>query len=605
MSLLSFSRPNHRLPRYIQRMTNNIIPGKDAPVDATIETITTILSKIALEVEETKWLNPTPDCWSVHLQAKNCSSLATNGKGSSKSACLASGLGEFIERLATNFFFADYYLEGACSNSGYCHYPDEIWFKPSTSESPFTNNQGASPLLTKELISFYNPESELTSHDLIENNSNLYHRGICALPFIDLMQGDKVYFPVSLLNNLYVSNGMAAGNSSDECTAQALAEIIERHVKKIIIREGIALPDVPRSYLKKYPKICAIQNALENHGLTISIKDGSLGGQFPVICVLLTDFTSGGVYAAFGSSLRFEVCVERTLTELLQGRTLDQLREFMPPSHSLLQVEEDSNIESHFINSEGLLAWRMFRDKPDFTFNPWDFSGSTREEVTRLQTIISNKGYSIYRAEYLHYSLYSCRIIVPGMSEIYPVDDLLYNNRNSGTRLREQLLQLPRLSHESLTDLTETIDSLGLTDQHLISELIGVIFPKKSAWHSLRLGELKAMILLAVGNKDDALQWCDWCINFGFLPLNRTRLYRLLQTLLSQDEQGESYDAYAQNLRLFYSDEEIDTARKTILQQISFPGLNFGSTWRDISYEHNQLLKIYENQKICKSNFLD
>ncbi len=516
---------------------------------------------------------------------------------------MASGLGEFIERLATNFFFADYFLE---DNNGdlFCHYPNELWFQPVTDRDIFSDVNKGFSLLSPELIKFYDPEFSLEYEDLLDNNSSSNHKGICALPFYELGTDKSVYFPVSILNNIYVSNGMAAGNSREEATAQALSEIIERYVKKIIIQQGVALPDIPSEYIKRYPKFTKILAALAKQGLHVKIKDGSLDGQFPVICVLLTDLATGGVYAAFGASLRFETAIERTLTELLQGRTLDQFGDFMPPSPHYSLVADPINLESHFINSDGLLSWRMFRDKPDYQFTPWDFKDSTEEEVRQLRQIISGKGFKIFRAEYLQYSLYTCRIIVPGMSEIYSVDELQFNNCNSGSVLRDQLFQLPELKAKQLLNLLETIEFVSTSEQQLVAELIGVIFSENSAWHSLRIGELKAMIFLALDQKENAAYWCDWCTEHALLPEQRKRVYRLLHTFISLQEKGESYEDYLENSRLFYTEDELQKARKILSREENFPGLDCGNSWSEISPEHSRLIQVYRNQHRFKDNFL-
>ncbi len=66
---------------------------------------------------------------------------------------------------------------------------------------------------------------------------------------------------------------------------QCLSEIFERAVKKQIIEEEIALPDVPHEVLAKYPEILEGIEALEKQGFPVLVKDASLGGQFPVMCV--------------------------------------------------------------------------------------------------------------------------------------------------------------------------------------------------------------------------------------------------------------------------------------------------------------------------------
>ncbi len=583
--------------------TKTHLPGKDLSLEDTINKATSLLLAMDLPFEAVSWLNPAPNCWSVHIQSTRCPQLYTNGKGTTRLASLASGLGEFFERLSTNLFFADYFLDDNEGKRPFHFYPDEAWFAPGHDRSIPTYNQDGIELLNKGLRSFYNPDGELTFDHLCDNNIDSINQGISALPFQSLEDGQTTYFPVSLLNNLYVSNGMAAGNSPSECCSQALSEIIERYVKNIIITKGISLPDVPSALLKQYPKIWSILDTLAKEKLSVRVKDASLGGKFPVICVLVADPESGGVFAAFGANCRFETAIERTLTELLQGRDLDQFRGFQPPCHNLDQVADSFNLESHFVDSDGLLSWDMFKDLPDFDFSPWDFSGSTEQEFKQLQHLIASNGFHIYRAEYLHCGMYSCRMLVPGMSEIYPIDDLIWNNKGTGALLRSHLLRLPDMSKKDLNKLFDLLETLGLSEQQLVSHTIGVLFDEHSSWATLRIGELKALILLALHKRDEALEWCTWCLDYGALPEKRSRLYRLLQSLLHFHLAGNDAHDFGRSLHLFYQEKELHEAESIINGTTIFPGLDFGRTWTEISSEHKNLLKIYMQINTIKASF--
>jgi ribosomal protein S12 methylthiotransferase accessory factor len=570
------------------------LPGKDLSLEETIERATTLLKNMGLETEAVSWLNPAPNCWSVHIQSITCPHLYTNGKGNSRLAALASGLGEFFERLSTNFFFSDFCIDENEGENPFIFYPNEKWFTACKESAIPQYDQHRAELLNKDLRTFYDPEGELTFEHLCDNNTNANGRGICALPFTSLADDSVTYFPVSLLNNLYVSNGMAAGNSPSECCSQALSEILERYVKNIIIAKGICLPDVPSSCLKNYPKFCAILDTLSEQGFSVQVKDASLGGKFPVISVLLTDYNSGGVFAAFGASSRFETAIERTLTELLQGRSLDRLRDFQPPSHDIDQVADPFNLESHFIDSDGLLSWTMFKDKADFEFSPWDFDGTTEQEFDRLRRIICDKGFNIYRAEYMHCGMYTCRILVPGMSEIYPVDDLVWNNKGTGALLRPSLLQLPKMTPVEMNSFLDLLENLGLSDQLLFSHTIGILFDEHSNWATLRIGEMKALLHLALNHKEQALEWCNWCIGNTPLPAARKRLFRLLQTLLNFHLTGDTVSDYSRSLRQLYKEDELHEAELILNGTIRFPGLDFGRTWQEVSSEQKKLLDIYK-----------
>ncbi|WP_457576711.1 YcaO-like family protein [Desulfomarina sp.] len=559
--------------------------GKDAPLENTIKRITSILYQSDLLPETTHWLNPAPYCWSVHLYLKNAPFFYTNGKGISRQAALASGLGEFLERLATGFFFDDYYLEGMIKNSPFLHFPDEIWL-PS-----FNRNR---QLLTEKLLDFYDPHGDLEEEHLLEHNSAASGKGICCLPFTNLENGNTVNFPVALLHNLYVSNGMAAGNSREECFCQALYEIIERHVKNRVIAEGLALPDIPEHFFAHSPAIMMILEKLRGHGYRVMVKDSSLGGSFPVICVLLFHPESGSAFASFGASLRFDIAIERTLTELLQGRKLDHLSRFQPPVYDLSLTAESYNIESHFINSDGLLSWQMFRDNAEYTFSPWNFSGTTSEELHQIKTIILSSGFPIYYREYNQFNMDVCRIIIPGMSEIYPVDDLVWNNKNKSAALRRLLLQLPQLNEEDLHSVLHQLEENTLGPHQLISDLIGILFEKSNPWHDLCVGELRTYILLALQHHQQAAESCFWCLEYASLSQQRKQLFRAILTLLECRLAGEEHKDYEKCHISFFQKEIYLQAKETIAGNNRFAWLPSATTWREISEKHNNLLTLFE-----------
>ena len=105
--------------------------------------------------------------------------------------------------------------------------------------------------------------------------------------------------------------------------------------------------------LEKYPDILAGINALEEQGFPLVIKDASLGGQFPVMCVTLMNPKTGGVFASFGAHPSLEVALERSLTELLQGRSFEGLNDVPRPTFDSLAVTEPENFVEHFIDSTG------------------------------------------------------------------------------------------------------------------------------------------------------------------------------------------------------------------------------------------------------------
>ena len=70
--------------------TENFIPGKDASLESTIDTMQAKLQAHGFHIEERSWLNPVDGIWSVHIRDRDCPLLFSNGKGATRLACLAS-----------------------------------------------------------------------------------------------------------------------------------------------------------------------------------------------------------------------------------------------------------------------------------------------------------------------------------------------------------------------------------------------------------------------------------------------------------------------------------------------------------------------------------
>ncbi len=564
-------------------MTDSFIPGKDASLEASIQKLQNQLAKLDFHIIEQSWLNPIANVWSVHIRDRDCPLLFTNGKGASQKAALASALGEFFERLSTNYFWADYYLGESIAHAAFVHYPQERWF-------PITGDQLPVELLNPELNAFYNPEKSLTASMLVDTNSGNSERGICALPFTRQSDGVVTWIPVNIIGNLYVSNGMSAGNTATEARTQALSEIFERSIKFRIIAEGLCLPAVPEAVIARYPKIAAGIAELRAAGFGILVQDASLGGKYPVMCVTLLNPEDQGCYASFGAHPRFEVALERALTELLQGRALEKLSGFSAPDFDLDEVAATHNLETHFIDSSGLIHWNFLKAEADFAFSDWNFEGSTQQEFEHLCQQIHEDGFEIYIMDYEHLSVYSCRILVPGMSEIYTVDDLEWDNNNTGNDLRSAILNLADLEEEECADLLEALEDLSLDNIQPISALIGLAPDAHSLWADLRVGELKALLALAIGDTESTLEACEWIQYFDQLPPARTRTYRCIQTLLEMEQP----EAYLANLNLLYGAEILASAQALISRKMRFWNINSPSLSLDTCALHESLLNGYQ-----------
>ena len=562
----------------------SFIPGKDASLESTIQTMQSKLADRGFHLDESSWLNPVESIWSVHVRDLECPMLFANGKGATKLAARASALGEFFERLNTHYFWTHFYLGETRANRPFVHYPQERWFAPTP------DGKWPIELLNPELHAFYNPEGDIQDSVLVDLNSGNLLRGICALPYTRLRDGAQTWIPVNIIGNLYVSNGMAAGNTMMEARSQALSEIFERHIKNRIIGEGLCLPEVPDAVIARYPGIAAGIKGLRDAGFGILVRDASLGGRYPVMNVTLLHPKDQGCFASFGAHPRFEVALERALTELLQGRALESLEGFAEPGFDMDEISMASNLEIHFVDSSGVISWNFLGDQPDFAFVDWNFSTTTAEDYGWLCDCVKAEGKDIYVADFSEQGAYSCRILVPGMSEIYPAEDLEWENNSVGNSIRPVLAKLPNLSDSESKALLADLQTMNLNDDRPLWEILGLAVPAGTAWKELRVGELKTLLALAIGDEEATRDGCDWIRHYQQLNPARRLVYRCIESLLDLN----NVNNYRRSLNLLYGEQTVRQAQALLDRSERFFGLDTLGADMEGSTMHQSLLAAYD-----------
>ncbi|WP_134062264.1 OsmC domain/YcaO domain-containing protein [Pseudomonas sp. JV241A] len=573
--------------------TSTFIAGKDLPLEQTIANMSGILAGLGMKIEIASWRNIVPNVWSLHIRDAQSPMCFTNGKGATKEGALASALGEFIERLNCNFFYNDQFWGEDIANAEFVHYPDERWFKPGRKDAL------PAEILDEYCREIYNPDGELCGSHLYDTNSGNVERGICSLPFVRQSDGEVVYFPSNLIENLYLSNGMSAGNTLAEAQVQCLSEIFERAVKREILEGELALPDVPQEVLAKYPGILAGIQGLEEQGFPVLVKDASLGGAFPVMCVTLMNPRTGGVFASFGAHPSFEVALERSLTELLQGRSFEGLNDLPQPTFESHAVTEPNNFVEHFIDSSGVVSWRFFSAKADFEFVEWDFcaegENANADEAAALFGILEDMGKEVYMAVYEHLGATACRILVPDYSEIYPVDDLIWDNTNKALFFREDILNLHRLDDEQLHALVERLEESELDDYTDITTLIGIEFDDNTAWGQLTILELKLLIHLALQQFEPAKELVETFLQFNDNTVERGLFYQAVNVVLevALDDELELAD-YEVNFRRMFGNPRMDAVLGSVDGSVRFYGLTPTSMKLEGLDRHQRLIDSYK-----------
>jgi ribosomal protein S12 methylthiotransferase accessory factor len=581
---------------------NTFILGKDLPLEQTIANMSDVLANLGIKIEIASWRNLIPNVWSLHVRDAHSPMCFTNGKGATKESALASALGEYIERLSNNHFYAGAFFGEDIAMGDFVHYPNERWFKAGPKDSL------PKEILDEYCLNIYNPDDELRGSHLIDTNSGNSERGICSLPYERKSDGEIVYFPSNLIENLYVSNGMSAGNTLAEAQVQCLSEIFERAVKREILEGEIALPDMPQEVLSKYPSILAGIQTLEEQGFPILIKDASLGGVYPVMCVTLMNPRTGGVFASFGAHPSLEVALERSLTELLQGRSFEGLNDLPAPTFASEAVTEPNNFVEHFIDSSGIVSWRFFSAKSDYDFVEWDFSGngenSNTQEAATLFSILKSLGKEAYISVYDQLGATACRILVPGYSEVYPIEDLIWDNTNKALLFRADILNLSNLDNASLLALLERLENNELDEYGDIATLIGIEFDENTPWGQLTVLELKLLIHLALKQFDEAQELVGAFLQYNDNTVERKLFYQALHAVLEIVlDDGLELDDYIINFRRMFGAEKMEAVMGSVEGSIRFYGLTPTSMKLEGLDRHHRLIDSYRKLHAARAKF--
>jgi ribosomal protein S12 methylthiotransferase accessory factor len=315
---------------------------------------------------------------------------------------------------------------------------------------------------------------------------------------------------------------------------------------------------------------------------------------------------TGGVFASFGAHPSFEVALERSLTELLQGRSFEGLNDLPRPTFVSHAVTEPNNFVEHFIDSSGVVSWRFFSAKAEFDFVEWDFSGqgenSNAEEAATLFGILKEMGKEVYVAAYDHFGAAACRILVPGYSEVYPVEDLIWDNTNKALLFRADILNLHQLDDAALEALLDRLENNELDDYGDIATLIGIEFDENTEWGQLTVLELKLLIQLALKQFEQAQELVEAFLQYNDNTVERRLFYQALNVVLEVmlDEELE-LDDYVVNFRRMFGDPRMDAALGSVNGSVRFHCLAPTSMKLEGLERHQRLIDSYKKLHVARA----
>ncbi|MBR6163866.1 YcaO-like family protein [bacterium] len=424
---------------------------KDTTPIETVNKIKSVLKELSIDINEKEITHKENDVTSVRLTVKG-TQIGTNGKGTNRENALASGYSEFMERLQTNYLFSFRTKEIDEVEADVKSLPDYF-------ESVLKKKLNKK---FRKLIIIKNKIKQIKSgenYEVSEDESKTE-----CVKFYALNAKKEVLIPINDLRYIQTTTGLAAGNTFEEASVQALSELCERYSMKQILTKKIRLPEVPLKYYQERTSIVELVKFIESQGYRVTIKDASLGTKHrgkininpPVICTLFERKDADGedCQLRFGSHPSLFVAIERTLTEFMQGYSLEEEkeREYVKLFRDLKTSSINDKL-SDFFHSVVVFSKHkkdysfLFDKKSDYEFDEatWliDQKSSNKEMLKRLCTI----GKEVYIRNYSFLGFPTVNIFIPELICSRDLDEKYLDNEIKISELELEILSGEVKSH--------------------------------------------------------------------------------------------------------------------------------------------------------------
>ena len=395
-----------------ERRYKEVLPEK------TVEKLKGLLKQLGIEVEE-KWIDASSvGTYSLRVCVKG-TNIGQNGKGMTKEFAMASGYAEFFERFQNGMF--RFRLEKPTKELPFTYAPDERTLSVEelmNKENSFLDNiveaNGHGKDTKEEQIKYI-------KHVLNQDTILVEKEDYLSLPYYSVKNSNITYVPERLFSYTCNSNGMCAGNSKEEALIEGLSEIFERYAGIEIFKRKLTLPEIPESYIDKFPKVKQMVEKLKkNEKYYFRLVDCSFGGKYPVAGLYIIDKNTGKFGFKLGAHPDYGIAMERCFTEASQGRDIYEYAETC--LFDFYDGEDSKNRSfTEFIYGDfSAVPYQILGKKLDYEFTEMpDVSNLDNKEILRrmVKTIL-DEGKDILIRNVTSLGFPAFRIIVPGMSEI-------------------------------------------------------------------------------------------------------------------------------------------------------------------------------------------
>lgn len=419
--------------------------------------------------------------------------LGTNGKGTDEVYASASGLAEMMERLNNGLLTIRDKLDSFQDETGFVEFPDEA----EKSISEVLRNPDPFTAATMQALGLKDPFSR---NRLLTVIASLYGKedgGLVTVPFVDPLGHKTWWVPLQLAHSITGSNGMAAGNTLDEAMVQGLSEIFERAVNRELISGNAVPPEIPDEALKPFSFYPLIERIRAEGKYRVTLYDCSLGKGYPVAALCVADLETGSFGLKLGAHPSFAVAIERTLTEALQGRNIEA---FSTICRAGTPEEADNyhNYPNVCKTGNGIYPLTLFTEKSGWEFRPWSrWEGLDNHGMLKgMLKLLKDEGYEPLFRDTSFLGFPSCYILVPNLSEMYPLNETFLHVMNSNSRIIPTWKRFPKLSDEEETRLLRFI---CFKEHSILENMVHILTerPLSEAYAPFRIG---AWLALKHGN---------------------------------------------------------------------------------------------------------
>ena len=182
------------------------------------------------------------------------------------------------------------------------------------------------------------------------------------------------------------------------------------------------------------------------------------------------------------------------------------------------------------------------------------------------------------------------------------MDDLDFENNSVANEMREAILNLTDLDDDECTDLLASLNESSLTDQRPVAAVIGMAADAGTFWSDLRVGELKTLLALAIGDEAATLEGCDWIRHFDQINPQRRNVYACIESLINLADMGDT-GPYLDAMRQLYGAGAVSQAHALIMQTDRFMGISAPGLMLEGCEMHRKLLIAYDKVHVRPAGY--